>query len=153
MRVRVAPWRVLAAVLLTACESGSPGQPIVVENEGRICVHGDPSVPGAQTFAANAPIHLAYQSQDECLSSSCTSDRSSACAASIDNGVIELSAVISWRDISRQQGACTADCVLLAAECTTAALPAGTFEVRFGSGRMSLVIPSQHAAPPCIDAR
>ena len=146
--------RALAWIVLAACESGSPGSPIVLENVGRVCLHGDPLRSGPQTFAADTPVNLVYNSSEECLSSSCTTDRSASCTAASQSGVVEVASVVTWRDISAQQGnACTQDCLTLGAQGATAALPAGTYELRFGAGRLALAIPSQHPDPPCIDAR
>ena len=147
--------RALACVLLAACESGSPGQPIVVENVGHVCLHGDPLGTGTQTFAANVRVNLVYNSFDElCVSSSCTTDRAGTCSASLENADIEIVSTMSWVDTSAQHDhACTQDCATVTASCATEPLPAGTYELRFGAGRLSLIIPSQHPEPICFDDR
>lgn len=145
-------WRALALVL-AACESGSSGPPTVVENTGRICLLAAPQSSGPQMFAAGAPVHVAYANEGECLSSSCTSERAASCTATSDSGAVEITSTATWRDTSAQQQACTDDCLQLGAVCTTSPMPAGTYEIRFGAGRLSLTVPSQHPAPPCIDAR
>lgn len=143
----------LGVLLFAACEGGHPPSPIVVEDVGRVCLHGDPLVSGAQTFAAGSPVNLVYEGVGECLSSSCTTDRSAACSATLEGGVVQVRAVGQWVDISAQQQACTADCQVLGARCATVPLPAGVYEVRFGPGRVSLAVPSQHGDPPCIAAQ
>ena len=141
-------------LLLAACGSTTPGaEAVTVENSGRACLYANPLGAGAQTFEPDAPLNVVYTSWGTCLSSNCTRDRSATCSIARMGTSIVVSSEARWVDASEEQGnACHADCVMMDADCSTEALPAGIYELGFGSTTLTLAVPSQHAEPPCVDS-
>jgi hypothetical protein len=58
--------------------------------------------------------------------------------------VIEVKSTGSFRE---QGLTCGSDCGILSAQCSTPPLPAGTYEVRHGTDRLTITIPSTVPRP------
>ena len=99
----------------------------VVTDEGVLCFH---ATEGADAFEAGAPITVGVELED-CLSSSCDVDREGFCEVEVGAGEIVVHAEFSWANTGDSM--CTSDCGTIVAECTSAPLPSGDYEVRFGS--------------------
>jgi hypothetical protein len=112
--------------LMMVC-GGCDESTTVVVDEGVLCFH---ATDGANAFEAGAPVTVGVE-LDECLSSSCDVDREAFCEVEVGAGEIVVHAEFGWTDTG--DSTCTTDCGSLVAECTSAPLPAGDYEVRFGS--------------------
>jgi hypothetical protein len=78
-----------------------------------------------------------------CTSSSCDTVLNTACRASRSGSVITIEAEAV---IEREGNECTDDCGFVSATCELEALPAGTYELRYGDESASLTVPSTTAA-------
>jgi hypothetical protein len=141
---------VLSLLLGLSCDPF--GTEHTFEDEGRVCLY-----PGGSTAAnpfglqrdplpyqANQALDLVITMPD-CLSSSCSHDERATCSAAVEGTTIRVQSAASYR----QQGTtCTDDCGALAARCSTAPLPAGTYDIRHGDTTLTITIPST-VPPPC----
>lgn len=138
------------ALVLAGCFGRS--EEVVVESAGRMCLHDSPpdsfADPGDQSFVANAPITVVVELID-CLSSSCDVDRSMSCTIGGAGTARSVTSIATWT--STGDSACTADCGQLATSCTTDALPAGDYQFTFGGRTLTLPVPSDALAPPCLE--
>jgi hypothetical protein len=124
----------------------------VFKDEGRLCVlpaaSGDVNPFIESTVPVDYGPDRALDIQvvaPTCLSSSCTHDRKAECTASVAGKVITIASNASYGEGGN---ACTTDCRVLVAKCSTPQLPAGTYEVRHGTTTLMLTVPST-ATPPC----
>lgn len=141
-------------VVLTACGGAAAPPPDIdysLVDTGQVCLSAtiDPGAPGAGTFVADAPVHVSFDAR-VCFSSSCTRDPLATCEVSSTDGAIAITSLASWTDTSPSAEACTADCGFLRASCALPSLPAGTYTVRYGGQALTLMVPSQLAAAPCL---
>ena len=119
------------------------------KNQGAVCVLSDEGQQWdqPQVFSAGAPLRLKYI-LDDCLSSSCDTDREASCDVVLEGDLIRVETRAKW---TAQTGiaACTSDCGLLTASCTTPPLPEGTYTVRSGDQETVVTVPSQSERAPC----
>jgi hypothetical protein len=123
--------------------------PKSIEDEGQICLFtteaaaSDPfgGEQETQQYQADEPVFVRFVAHT-CLSSSCSQNVASACAASLSGATITVTADASWEANVAQGVACTADCGILTDACETSALPAGTYQVVFGTLQQELTVPS-----------
>lgn len=145
--------RSLALLSLVACtgggSSGDPDQQ-VVQNSGRMCLHGDdPTLDFTeQVFMEDFPVFVKVQLVNECLSSSCDVDRSMTC--SVDG--LAVTSIARWTSLAATSQGCTDDCGIISAICETEPLAAGTHVVTFGGESIALTVPSTASEPPCVEA-
>jgi hypothetical protein len=123
--------------------------PRSIQNEGQICLFtteaaaSDPfdGEQETQQYQADEPVFVRFVAHT-CLSSSCSRNATSACAASQSGATITVTADATWDANVAQGAACTADCGILSDACETGALDAGTYQVVFGTLQQELTVPS-----------
>jgi len=148
----LAPCAVLA--VLAACGGAAAPPPDIdysLVDTGQVCLSAtvEPGASGAGTFAVDAPVYASFDAR-VCLSSSCSRDPRATCEITRTDGAIAVTSLASWTDTSPSAEGCTADCGFLRARCQLGALPAGTYTVRYGGQALTLTVPSQLAAAPCL---
>jgi hypothetical protein len=148
----------VAVVLAHGCvlPGGGGGSGAVareVTDAGRVCLYAAlPGLPGGgapQQFVAGEPVFVVHESH--CLSSSCSRDVVATCTVAGAGTTRQVTSTTSWLDLTRPNGACTADCGFQTTTCSMDALDAGTYTFAFGMKAMTLVVPSETATPPCVD--
>ena len=146
-----------AALAFAGCGGATAPPPDIdysLVDTGQVCLSAtvEPGASGAGTFAADAPVYVSFDAIGVCLSSSCTRDPLATCEVTRVGGGIAVASLASWTDTSPSADACTADCGLLSATCQLDSLPAGTYTVRYGGQALTLTVPTQLAAAPCMTA-
>ena len=149
--------RCAVLVVLVACGGAAAPAPDIdhsLVDTGQVCLSAsvDPGAAGAGTFAEDAPVYVSFDAIGVCLSSSCTRDPLATCEVTRVGDGIAVTSLASWTDTSPSAEACTADCGLLRASCQLGALPAGSYTVRYDGQELTLMVPSQLAAAPCLTA-
>lgn len=133
------------AALLGACQGWDHEH---MQDDGAVCVLASapsPDVtftadPPPQTLASDAAVFLRVIANG-CFSSSCTRDRVGHCDAMVQGSDIFLTSEFTW-ELKTGNVECTADCVLLSADCQVPALPAGTYTVHHGKTTRAFDVPS-----------
>ncbi len=119
-------------------------------DEGKLCAYGSRAdatseVVGSTEFSVGQRIQLTY-SLNDCLSSSCDTNRAASCSVIRDGSLLQVSSTASYTQ-SSQRG-CTEDCGRLSAICQSEILPAGEYRVVHGNEEMIVTVPSI-IEPPC----
>jgi hypothetical protein len=145
--------RLVLVGLIASCDargSQGTGQPFEVENTGQACLLGhEPSGSQRTTYPAGQPIEINVGGFD-CLSSSCTTDATASCEATLTGSTVMITARASWKDTSHLGQGCTDDCGSPSAACMTPPLPAGEYTFTYGSQVTTLTVPSMPAMFPCL---
>ncbi len=119
-------------------------------DEGTLCAYGSRTdatseVVGSTEFSVGQRIQLTY-SLDDCLSSSCDTNRAASCSVIRDGNLLRVSSSASYTQSSQSE--CTEDCGRLSAICQSEKLPAGEYRVVHGTEEMIVTVPST-IEPPC----
>jgi hypothetical protein len=131
------------------------GSPVAreVTDAGRVCLYAQlPDYPGGgnpQQFVEGEPVYVVHESH--CLSSSCSRDVVATCAVAGDGLTRTVTSTTTWLDLTRANGACTADCGFQTTTCSMDALGAGTYSFAFGAKAVTVIVPSEAATAPCVD--
>lgn len=105
-----------------------------------------------QQFVAGQRAFVRYSLRDVCLSSSCSLERFASCTVEKKGQTLAVTSLFRWVDLKGTDTVCTDDCAGMSATCETDALLEGTYEFQFaGAAPLALTVPSQLAAPPCLD--
>jgi len=135
------------ATLAMSC-GGCSGQTLrQFSNEGMACLYpasnttGIPSVPddSGNSFAAGEAVNVAVQFR-VCLSSSCSKDAMASCSVTRSGNTFRVVSSGSFVEHTGS-GACTDDCGLLIARCSTEPLPAGSYRFEHGQTSRTLDVP------------
>lgn len=129
----------LALVALVSCDADR--ERTTFHDTGSACLHVSPNPfndCAEREIPANAPLRVEVDFAT-CTSSSCDTVLNAACRASRSGSVITVEAEAV---IEREGTECTDDCSFVGASCELEALPAGTYELRYGSASTTLTVPS-----------
>lgn len=125
------------------------------ENEGTLCMFAadpDPFITESpQDFTPGAPVELLVV-MEPCVSGSCTSDIVASCEATVSGNQITVTSSGSYREDSGLVKACTDDCRVVSATCSTASLPAGSYTVFHGEDVLPLDVPASLDSAPCTSS-
>jgi hypothetical protein len=133
----------LAAIpVLAAC-----GALVSLEDQGTACVVGTPLMesqngegPDVTTYEADAPVTINVVLED--CASGCVEDIEASCSVELAGTTLSVSASASYREPSGI-GACPDVCVVIDAQCTSPALPAGTHTVEYAGMSTTFDVPDQ----------
>jgi len=135
-------------VLLTACGGADVGHTGV--HRGEVCRAAavGPSGPGAGTFNLGGPVTVQF---DACVClDTCTRDSMAECQVTRTGDALAITTRGSWVDTSASENGCGLKCEHVSASCDAGALPAGTYTVQYNTKVLTLEVPSQLAAAPCL---
>lgn len=137
------------AVTLAGCGGADVEHTLV--DRGEVCLSSslDPIAPGAGTFTAGAPIYVQFDA-GVCTSAGCNRDLMAECQVTRTADVVAITTRGSWVDTSASADGCGANCGLIRASCEAGPLPSGTYTVRYNTKVLTLEVPSQLAATPCL---
>ena len=139
------------AVVLAVAGCGG-GKDVQVQNQGELCVGGaitfGPPDTTPREFVVGATVDLSVLFPPRCLSSTCMTNPMTSCAvAQIGTGnTFAVTGTASYHETG--DNACSADCRLLTASCTTPPLAEGTHTFQYAGRSIDLVVPST-VPPPC----
>ena len=142
--------------LLAACGDGTTDNWVEqnANDRGQLCLFtsqaaaGDPfAMPSSdQVYTADQPLVARFVAHG-CLSSSCSQNALVSCSASlVVSSQLAVSTTATWEENQGEGVACTTDCGIMNASCSTPSLPAGTYAIGFGGQTASLTVPSTRAA-------
>lgn len=115
---------VVLFLVFAACEV----EEVKIKNEGKVCIQGSQSV---KTIESGSPL-LVTVHLDDCLSSSCTTDRKAKCTVAIIGKRVEVTSRFSYTD-EIWRNMCSLDCLDLYAECETESIiDEGNYQVFLG---------------------
>ncbi len=148
--------------LAASCGSTNEGTPVVVENEGRLCVvpRSAPVRPtrfadttSTFNYAAGSPLDIVVVF-DGCLSSSCDGRREASCTLTeTSSRSFRMTSLLQWTDFRGDGLDCTDDCGFLEARCTTSTLAAGQYSVELDGAQTvefevgSITIGDEYCSP------
>jgi hypothetical protein len=145
--------------LATACPGIDSGVSTShFEDMGRICVFPDSidfgaplqTPPQPVSYQENHPAHIRVLAPICLAGSDCTWNPQTTCSATLDGSDIRVTSRASVvHEAACYEGACRGG---LVASCTTPPLPAGTYQVRFGSQQLGLTVPTSMLVP-CVGRR
>jgi hypothetical protein len=141
---------VLCGVVMLAA-AGCGGKDVHVLNQGQLCVgrsieFGAPDTTPRE-FAIGATVPVSVLFPPGCLSSTCMTNPMASCALAQSGRTFAVTGMASYHETG--DDACSADCRLLTATCTTPPLSEGTHTFRYAGGSVDLVVPST-VPPPCV---
>lgn len=145
---RYLPLRLAPLLLAAACTTGATQE--FRENQGAVCALSSQgrAWTEAQSFEEGAALQLQYF-VDQCLSSSCDTERSATCTAVVEGNVIQVETRAQWQGPPSTGAACTTDCGLLTASCATPPLAAGEYTIRSGDHEVAITVPSEVNRASC----
>ena len=139
----------LLVPLVAAChDERIDARRVVLRNEGALCVGPAPVTEGEDAatpvagvdVGAGQPLAIAVRSG--CLSNICATARSAKCSVKRDGDRLLVTSELGWLGPEDIGAPCPQKCTVLDAQCTTEALPAGTYKVVLGSRIRELTLPS-----------
>lgn len=126
------------AALAAACSDDDDAESVYRHehvDEGTLCMSAGPEA---------APV-VNVKAWYGCLSSSCDQLVSTECNIEVDGARL----IVHSRTVVDSQGReCTADCGMVAAECRSEVVPAGTYEVVYGDRTTTVTIPRDLGSVP-----
>lgn len=116
-------------------------QLVELDDIGQACL-GDMEGPEIELTADEAVTVVVTL---EGCASGCAGDIEATCTASVDDGVISVSASASYTTPGGT-ATCPAVCVFVQAECDTEALPAGSYTLEYGGDSDTFDVPAKAAS-------
>jgi hypothetical protein len=120
-------FRNLGAVLCALGSFACGGSETTYTDQGTVCLAGTPG--GSHSVEVDFGV---------CMSSSCDSVVESSCNTTLSGTDLTITATAT---VEHKGGACTADCGALTVECETQPLPAGNYNLVYGTVEGTLTIP------------
>jgi len=137
----------LAATLLW----GGCSEEVVLDNAGTACLSTSGDWPeGGQDFVADQPLTVVVRF-DDCLSSSCDTNRQANCEISMTGDRIVVTSTASYTDEGGAGSSCTTDCVVFETSCETPALAEGDYTLVYGDEELAFHVGSptgNYCVPP-----
>lgn len=129
-------WLIATSGILGGC-----GDEVILDNTGTACLTTSGEWPeGGQVFETDQSVTVIVRF-DECLSSSCDTNRVGSCDVEVSAGRIVISSQGSYTDESGAGSGCTNDCGIFDVTCETGPIPEDEYTVVYGSEEIDLSIP------------
>lgn len=129
-------WLIASTGILGGC-----GDEVNLDNTGLACLTTSGEWPeGGQVFEADQSVTVVVRF-DDCLSSSCDTNRQGSCDVEVSADRIVISSQGSYTDESGAGSSCTDDCGVFDVTCDTGPIPEGEYTLVYGSEEIDLSIP------------
>lgn len=128
---------------LASCDGGAEQR--TLRDTGSACIARNATLDdgcSARDIPAGVPLRVDVDFAT-CTSSSCDTVLNAACRAARSGSVITIEAEAV---IEKDGNECTDDCGFVSASCELEALPAGSYQLRYGDASTPLTVPSTTAA-------